>query len=207
MSPQCPITKCSVLVCWLGRESLQAECIGLVKELWTQGIAADLVYESLELDSIEDIQDFCRRNYIPHVVILSDKALFFERKQVKVRTLESGKVTEKIVNISELVESLQQRHNVDRSDPLETREGGVRTGGSYGVDPQSNVMPPVNVNIVGMGKLPGHLKRRYHDQVRLLACLYLSCSTCLCQLEYVFLICRLWQNLFLYSTNFHLNCP
>lgn len=172
-SPQCPITKCSVLVCWLGRESLQAECIGLVKELWTQGIAADLVYESLELDSIEDIQEFCRRNYIPHVVILSDKTLFFERKQVKVRTLESGKVTEKIVNISELVESLQPKHSVERSDSLETREGGIRTGGSYGVDPQSNVIPPVNVNIVGMGKLPGHLKRRYHDQVRLLISLSL----------------------------------
>ena len=78
------MTKCSVLVCWLGRESLQRECIGLVKELWSQGIAADLLYQSLEVDSIEDIQDFCRRNFIPHIVILNDKTLLFERKQVSV---------------------------------------------------------------------------------------------------------------------------
>lgn len=81
-SPQCQVTKCSVLVCWLGRESLQRECISLVKDLWSQGIAADLLYESIEVDSVEDIQDFCRRNFIPHVVILNDKTLLFERKQV-----------------------------------------------------------------------------------------------------------------------------
>ena len=79
---QCHVIKCSVLVCWLGHESLQRECIGLVKELWSQGISADLLYESIEVDSIEDIQDFCRRNFIPHIVILNDKTLLFERKQV-----------------------------------------------------------------------------------------------------------------------------
>ena len=54
----------------------------MVKDLWSQGIAADLLYESIEVDSVEDIQDFCRRNFIPHVVILNDKTLLFERKQV-----------------------------------------------------------------------------------------------------------------------------
>lgn len=160
-----------MLVCWLGRESLQNECIGLVKELWSQGVAADLVYESLELDSLEDIQEFCRKNFIPHVVILSDRTLFFERKQVKVRTSESGKWMEKIVNIGDLVEFLQQKHGVERSDSLESREGPVRTSSSHGVEPQSNVMPPVNVSIIGTGKLPGHQKRRHHDQV----CLSFSC--------------------------------
>ena len=82
---QCQVTKCSVLICWLGRESLQSECISLVKELWSQGIAADLLYESIEVDSVEDIQDFCRRNFIPHVVILNDKTLLFERKQVSIK--------------------------------------------------------------------------------------------------------------------------
>ena len=79
---QCHVIKCSVLVCWLGRESLQRECVSLVKKLWSQGISADLLYESIDVDSVEDIQDFCRRNFIPHVVILNDKTLFFERKQV-----------------------------------------------------------------------------------------------------------------------------
>jgi len=135
-----------------------------VKELWSQGVAADLVYESLELDSLEDIQEFCRKNFIPHVVILSDRTLFFERKQVKVRTSESGKWMEKIINIGDLVEFLQQKHGVERSDSLESREGPVRTSSSHGVEPQSNVMPPVNVSIIGTGKLPGHQKRRHHDQ-------------------------------------------
>ena len=32
-------------------------------------------------------------------------------------------------------------------------------------DNQSNLLPPINVNIVATGKLTGHMKRRYHDQV------------------------------------------
>ena len=47
--------------------------------------------------------------------------------QVKVRTLESGKVVEKTTTISELVEYLQQRqlrqqHSVERSDSNDSRE-------------------------------------------------------------------------------------
>lgn len=76
------MSKCSVLVCWLGRESLQKECLGLVRDLWAHGISADILYESMEIDSIEDVQKFCREFRIPHVVILGDKALYFERQQV-----------------------------------------------------------------------------------------------------------------------------
>lgn len=159
---KCQLTKCSVLVCWLGHESLQRECIGLVRDLWSQGIAADLLYESLELESIEDIQDFCRRNFIPNVVILNDKTLFYERKQVKVRTLESGKVTEKLVGVGELVEFLQQKSVVERSDSVEGTQGSARTSGPS--ETQSNALPAVNVTIVNTAKLTGHLKRRYHDQ-------------------------------------------
>ena len=80
---QCPlVTKCSVLVCWLGRESLQRECAQLLHDLCTQGIAADVLYESMELDSVEDIQEFCKKNFIQHMVLLTDRTLFFERKQV-----------------------------------------------------------------------------------------------------------------------------
>lgn len=50
------MTKSSVLVCWLGHESLQAQCLKLVTLLWSHGVPADLVYESQELDSLEDIQ-------------------------------------------------------------------------------------------------------------------------------------------------------
>ncbi len=154
-------------MCWLGHDSLQSECIGLVRDLWTQGIAADLVYESMELESVEDIQEFCRQNLVPHVVILSDRTLFYERKQVKVRTLEGGKVTEKVVGISELVDFVQQRHHgVERSDSSESGQGAARSGGLYGGEShQTSTMPPVNVTIVATGKLHGHVKRRHHDQV------------------------------------------
>ena len=53
---QCSITKSSALVCWLGHESLQTQCLKLVTDLWSHGVAADLAYESQELDSMEDIQ-------------------------------------------------------------------------------------------------------------------------------------------------------
>jgi len=79
---QYPVVKCSVLVCWLGRESLQKECLGLVRDLWAQGISADVLYESMEIDNVEDMQKFCRENRIPHIVIVGDRSLFFERKQV-----------------------------------------------------------------------------------------------------------------------------
>ena len=83
------MTKCSVLVCWLGRESLQKECLGLVRDLWAHGISADILYESMEVDSIEDVQKFCREFNIPHIVILGDKALYFERKQVSSLTRQT----------------------------------------------------------------------------------------------------------------------
>ena len=53
---QCVITKSSVLVCWLGHESLQAQCLKLVTDLWSHGVAADLIYETQDLDSMEEIQ-------------------------------------------------------------------------------------------------------------------------------------------------------
>ncbi len=54
-----------------------------MRDLWAHGISADILYESMEKDSIEDIQEFCREFKIPHVVILRDRALYFERKQVR----------------------------------------------------------------------------------------------------------------------------
>ena len=79
-----------MLVCWFGRESMQQECVSLVRGLWAQGISADILHESLEMDNIDDIQKFCREYKIPHIVILGDKALFFERKQVWLVSLNTA---------------------------------------------------------------------------------------------------------------------
>ena len=112
------------------------------------------------------LQEFCRRSLIPHIVVLSDKELFFERKQVKVRTLEpSGKTSERIIGVAELTEFLQQRQGVDRCDSLEA-QSSTRVGGPSNLDSfPSNARPPVNVTVVATVKLSGHFKRKIHDQV------------------------------------------
>lgn len=99
-------------------------------------------------------------------MILSDKELFFERKQVKVRTLEaSGKTSERVIGIAELTEYLQVRHGADRCDSIEPQTS-TRVGGPSNLDSfPSNARPPVNVTILSTSKLSGHHKRKIHDQV------------------------------------------
>lgn len=87
---QCAVSRCSVLVCWLGRESLQKECLALVRDLWSLCISADILYESMEM---ADIQRFCKDFKIPHIVILGDRALYFERKQVRVLAINGTTIS------------------------------------------------------------------------------------------------------------------
>ena len=115
-------------------------------------------------------QEFCRRNLIPHIVVLSDKELFFERKQVRLRTLEpTGKSSEKTLAVSELPEFLlQQRHGPERGDSLEAQSSARIGGGPSNLDPfPSNARPPVNVTVLATSKLSGHFKRKIHDAVSL----------------------------------------
>ena len=115
-------------------------------------------------------QEFCRRNLIPHIVVLSDKELFFERKQVRLRTLEpTGKSSEKTLAVSELPEFLlQQRHGPERGDSVEAQSSARIGGGPSNLDPfSSNVRPPVNVTVLATSKLSGHFKRKIHDAVSL----------------------------------------
>lgn len=98
--------------------------------------------------------------------MLSDRELFFKRNQVKVKTLElNGTVSEKIVNIGELPEYLQQKQGVDRSESSEGPSSG-RSGGTPSTDTfPSIVPPPVNITVVTTTKLAGHFKRKIHDLV------------------------------------------
>ena len=115
-------------------------------------------------------QEFCRRNLIPHIVVLSDKELFFERKQVRLRTLEpTGKSSEKTLAVSELPEFLlQQRHGPERGDSVEAQSSARIGGGPSNLDPfPSNARPPVNVTVLATSKLSGHFKRKIHDAVSL----------------------------------------
>ena len=93
-------------------------------------------------------------------------------------------MVEKVVTIVELMDFLQQKHHqVERPDSMETKElsrylcigiGVCLSDLMYSVDRaslssevQSTGMPQVNITIIVHGKLTGHSKRRYHDQVRM----------------------------------------
>ena len=102
--------------------------------------------------------------------MLSDKELFFERKQVRLRTLEpTGKSLEKTLAVSELPEFLlQQRHGPERGDSVEAQSSARIGGGPSNLDPfPSNARPPVNVTVLATSKLSGHFKRKIHDAVSL----------------------------------------
>ena len=83
------------------------------------------------------------------------------------RTLETnGKTTERILGIAELVEFLQPKQGIDRSDSIETQNSTRLGGGSSNLDSfPSNSKPPVNVTILATTKLSGHFKRKIHDVV------------------------------------------
>ena len=154
----------------------------------------NLIYTLTKLTTHFDFQEFCRRNLIPHIVVLSDKELFFERKQVRLRTLEpTGKSSEKTLAVSELPEFLlQQRHGPERGDSVEAQSSARIGGGPSNLDPfPSNARPPVNVTVLATSKLSGHFKRKIHDAVSLslpspplLFFLVRKVSKCLCFCRY-----------------------
>ena len=107
-------------------------------------------------------------------MVLSVKELFFERKQVRLRSLEAnGKTSERVLGVAELPEFLlQQRHSTDRSDSVETQTTTRSGGGPSGSDSfPSNARPPVNLTVLSTSKLSGHNKRKIHDAVSLSALL------------------------------------
>ena len=63
-------------MCWLGHESLQAQCLKLVTQLWSHGVAADLVYENQELDSLEDIQVVHTTCYMWYQTLEGEKLVY-----------------------------------------------------------------------------------------------------------------------------------
>lgn len=94
-------------------------------------------------------------------------------------------MVEKVMAIGELVDYLQQKqhHSVERTDSVEMKDlkytfcfltfefyyyflsPSCRASGFNISEGQSSAMPQVNITVVVNGKLSGHLKRRYHDQV------------------------------------------
>ena len=100
-------------MCWLGRDS-QRECIELARELWTKGLAVDLLPSYMELDTLEDIQDLCRSTLVPHIIVVERSLLLSGKKQVRVKSVDGGRVTEKVVGVADLADYLQPRHGLEK---------------------------------------------------------------------------------------------
>ena len=69
-------------MCWLGHESLQAQCLKLITQLWSHGVAADLVYENQELDSLEDIQVVHTTCYMWYQTLGGEKLVYRCRMRI-----------------------------------------------------------------------------------------------------------------------------
>lgn len=64
---------CDVLVCSTSQTSLLTERMRIVRELWSAGIPATLMYDSPAKFTLEDMQDYCRETGIPHLVFLKEQ--------------------------------------------------------------------------------------------------------------------------------------
>ena len=82
----------------------------MARDLWSKGVAVDLLHTYTELESIEDILEWCRRTLVPHVVMV-ERSLLLSGK-VKVRTVESGRTL--VVGVAELPDHLHTRHHLER---------------------------------------------------------------------------------------------
>ena len=57
-------------MCTIGHKPMLKERMALVRDLWTAGLKAEILLETLE--GQEEIQDFCRVQGISQLVILKD---------------------------------------------------------------------------------------------------------------------------------------
>ncbi|XP_019855811.1 PREDICTED: uncharacterized protein LOC109584489 isoform X2 [Amphimedon queenslandica] len=115
------LSKCQGLICSLNPDiPLHDECLKLVQDLRDlKGLLVDHLYHHLEL---EDLQDFCCRRHIPHLIIIDNSLLV--RNQYKLRSLDTDKgrvISERVVsNIQELIEYIIPKHSIERKSPSST---------------------------------------------------------------------------------------
>lgn len=163
--------RCSVLVCWTGQRNFQKECIELAKQLWDNNVNAEILYDSLQMDTVGDVQDLCVKNLIRHFVMFDD--LYPSKRQVQLWSMEDKTFTDKKVNITEVIdrvlhpEKFEQEKNMAET-PMATVS---RTNILSNNIAETPTMANTTVNIVQVnfihsetGKMPAHQKRKYQDQ-------------------------------------------
>ncbi|XP_041355156.1 eIF-2-alpha kinase GCN2-like [Gigantopelta aegis] len=127
-----------ILVCTIGHKTMMKERLTVVKDLRAAGLKVDMVFDTMQ--NLEDIQDHCKRAGISHIVILKDGDTGF----VKVRSMDK----EKKVQMTELVEFLQQKLNTSR---METAAGdSVQGTDRKGTSSSTDLAPVYNSNYGNM---------------------------------------------------------
>ncbi|XP_045185726.2 eIF-2-alpha kinase GCN2-like [Mercenaria mercenaria] len=162
-----PPSAYDVLVCTIGHKPMEKERMNLVRELWSAGLKTEILHDTLE--GQEEIQDYCRAHGISNLVILKDS----EGSNVRVRSIEKEKITEKVMSASVLVEFLQQKLQVLETEP---KSSSQTTGNKQN---QSNVSHSENVSQSSAGsnltwsfnfipqdvKLASNVRRKHEAQV------------------------------------------
>ncbi|KAL5008543.1 hypothetical protein ScPMuIL_014124 [Solemya velum] len=156
-----------ILVCTIGHKPMLKERLRIVKNLWAAGLKVDILHDTLQ--SLEEIQNYCKHNSISQLVILKDS----DTGSVKVRSIE--KVTEKKVMVYELVEFLLQRCQSNKLEQTELIQGGGRSNinvpsshhESSQAAPQTNSTLSINYMffIQDHAKLPSHVRRKHEAQI------------------------------------------
>nr|XP_006824933.1 PREDICTED: eukaryotic translation initiation factor 2-alpha kinase 4-like [Saccoglossus kowalevskii] len=154
-----------ILVCVVGSKPLLKERLKVVRDLWSAGLRADLIYDSTL--SLEEIQDYCKQENIPHLVMLKDVESGTLKVFVKTFDTQRGGAIEKKVSVIELVEYLQQKFQIAKLDAVEgnaqyaTRQ--VNTSATESIYGKTG--PDFCVSYIPLDKLQNHVKRRIEGQM------------------------------------------
>ena len=62
-----------VMVCSAGRNPMQTERMRIAHDLWECGIKANICYDSKDMVSLEEQQEFCKQSGIQHIVVLKEQ--------------------------------------------------------------------------------------------------------------------------------------
>ncbi|XP_077990931.1 eIF-2-alpha kinase GCN2-like [Glandiceps talaboti] len=160
-----------ILVCVVGSKPLFKERIKVVRDLWAAGLRADMIYDSTM--SWEEIQDYCKEECIPHLVMLKDVESGNVKVHVKSFDTERG-VIEKKVMLTELVDYFQQKFQTAKIDLSESCQMYGQKQTNYPAQynaaetntaNSSNTLPDFKVSYIILEKIPNNVKRRIEGQM------------------------------------------
>ncbi|XP_069116071.1 eIF-2-alpha kinase GCN2-like [Argopecten irradians] len=155
-----------ILVCTIGYNPMLKERMGVVRDLWGAGLKADILLDTLQ--SLEDIQEYCRTLGITYLVILKDS----DTGCVRVRSIERERVTEKKINIPDLPDYLQPKNPASKVDQNETQQNQSGKSSSAIYQPHSEYSQlssniTLNFSFIMMegGRLAANMRRKLESQI------------------------------------------